>query len=118
MAVIRNVIPLTVFVDLIIAVGLSVFISSFIIEILSKVEARKVKAIGGNDENVVSLTSTEPEIFDQACGKVLFFYLLGPMIFSLSKAISRQNTRILNDQVIILDLTIDTYGRCNDWFSF
>ncbi|MGB0936098.1 MAG: SulP family inorganic anion transporter [Colwellia sp.] len=106
MAVMYGVMLLTVFVDLIIAVGLGVFISNIIIiEKLSRVQARKVKAISDSDENVVPLTSTEREILDQADGKVLFFYLSGPMIFSVSKAISRQHASISNYQVMILDLT-------------
>jgi SulP family sulfate permease len=106
MAVMYGVMILTVFVDLIVAVGLGVFISNIIIiEKLSRVQARKVKAISDSDENVVPLTSTEREILDQADGKVLFFYLSGPMIFSVSKAISRQHASISSFQVMILDLT-------------
>ncbi len=44
-------------------------------------------------------------MLDQANGKVLFFYLSGPMIFSVSKAISRQHSSIDEYQVMILDLT-------------
>ncbi len=78
---------LTVFVDLIIAVGLGVFISNIlIIERLSREQARQVKSI--SDGSIVSVwrypadgqrTSTA----DTANGKVLFFYLSGPMIFSV-----------------------------------
>jgi SulP family sulfate permease len=97
---------LTVFVDLIVAVGLGVFISNIIIiDKLSKVQARKVKAISDGDDNVVPLSISEREILDKAEGKVLFFYLSGPMIFSVSKAISRQHASISDYQVMILDLT-------------
>jgi SulP family sulfate permease len=97
---------LTVFVDLIAAVGLGVFISNIIIiEKLSKEQARQVQAISDGDENVVPLTSNERAILEQANGKVLFFYLSGPMIFSVSKAISRQHSSISDYEVMILDLT-------------
>ena len=97
---------LTVFVDLIVAVGLGVFISNLIvIERLSREQARKVKAISDADGDDVPLTSRERDLLDQAHGKVLFFYLSGPMIFSVSKAISRQHTSVSDYAVMILDLT-------------
>ncbi|WP_068546993.1 SulP family inorganic anion transporter [Thalassotalea crassostreae] len=106
MAVMYGVMLLTVFVDLIAAVGLGVFISNIIIiEKLSKVQARKVKAISDSDENGVPLTDNERSILNKAKGKVLFFYLSGPMIFSVSKAISRQHSSIAEYQVMILDLS-------------
>jgi SulP family sulfate permease len=106
MAMMYGVMLLTVFVDLIAAVGLGVFISNIIIiEKLSKEQARKVKAISDADENGVPLTNNERAILDKANGKVLFFYLSGPMIFSVSKAISRQHSSIADYQVMILDLS-------------
>lgn len=106
MVVMYGVMLLTVFVDLIAAVGLGVFISNIlIIEKLSREQARKVKAISDADEDDVPLTDNERAILDKANGKVLFFYLSGPMIFSVSKAISRQHSSIADYQVMILDLT-------------
>ncbi|MGY5453185.1 SulP family inorganic anion transporter [Agarivorans sp. MS3-6] len=106
MAIMYGVMLLTVFVDLIAAVGLGVFISNIIIiEKLSREQARQVKAISDADENDVPLTDSERALLDQADGKVLFFYLSGPMIFSVSKAISRQHSSIADYQVMILDLT-------------
>ena len=106
MFVMYGVMFLTVFVDLIVAVGLGVFISNIIIiDQLSRVQARKVKAISDGDNNVVPLSKNERAILDKADGKVLFFYLSGPMIFSVSKAISRQHSSISDYQVMILDLT-------------
>ncbi|ABM03805.1 sulphate transporter [Psychromonas ingrahamii 37] len=106
MAIMYGVMLLTVFVDLIVAVGLGVFISNIIIiEKLSREQARKVKAISDADENDVPLTDHERVLLDKAGGKVLFFYLSGPMIFSVSKAISRQHASISDYQVMILDLS-------------
>ena len=106
MAIMYGVMLLTVFVDLIVAVGLGVFISNLIvIERLSREQARKVKAISDADGDDVPLTSRERDLLDQAHGKVLFFYLSGPMIFSVSKAISRQHTSVSDYAVMILDLT-------------
>lgn len=106
MAIMYGVMLLTVFVDLIAAVGLGVFISNIIIiERLSREQARQVKAISDADENDVPLTDSERGLLDRANGKVLFFYLSGPMIFSVSKAISRQHSSISDYDVMILDLT-------------
>lgn len=106
MAVMYGVMFLTVFVDLIVAVGLGVFISNIIIiEQLSREQARQVKAISDAGENNLPLTDDERVLLDQADGKVLFLYLSGPMIFSVSKAISRQHSTIADYNVMILDLT-------------
>jgi SulP family sulfate permease len=106
MAIMYGVMLLTVFVDLIVAVGLGVFISNIIIiERLSREQARQVKAISDADDDDVPLTDAEKALLDKSQGKVLFFYLSGPMIFSVSKAISRQHSSIADYQAMILDLT-------------
>ncbi len=106
MAIMYGVMLLTVFVDLIVAVGLGVFVSNImIIERSSREQARQVKAISDADEDDVPLTDSERGLLDRANGRVLFFYLSGPMIFSVSKAISRQHTSISDYDVMILDLT-------------
>lgn len=105
MVIMYGVMFLTVFVDLIVAVGLGVFISNvIIIEQLSRAQAKQVKAISDADTDI-PLTDNERAILDQANGKVLFFYLSGPMIFSVSKAISRQHSSIGDYNVMILDLS-------------
>jgi SulP family sulfate permease len=106
MMIMYGVMLLTVFVDLIVAVGLGVFISNIlIIEQLSRAQAKQVKAISDTDQDVVPLTDGERVLLDRANGKVLFFYLSGPMIFSVSKAIARQHSRVSDYEVMILDLT-------------
>ncbi len=100
-----GVMGLTVFVDLIVAVGLGVFISNIIvIERLSRVQEDTIKAISDSD-NDVPLSPVEREMLDRANGKVLLFYLSGPMIFSVSKAIARQHQRAGNYQAMLLDLS-------------
>lgn len=101
-----GVMLLTVFIDLIVAVGLGVFISNIlVIERLSREQAKNVRAISDADDDDVPLTKQERQLLDQANGQVLFFYLSGPMIFSVSKAISRQHTSVSQYQVMILDLS-------------
>lgn len=106
MGIMYGVMLLTVFVDLIAAVGLGVFISNIIIiEKLSREQKRQVRAISDSDNNSVPLSEDEREMLDKAQGQVLFFYLSGPMIFSVSKAISRQHAAIADYKVMILDLS-------------
>ncbi|NKC18910.1 MULTISPECIES: SulP family inorganic anion transporter [Pseudoalteromonas] len=107
MAIMYGVMLLTVFVDLIVAVGLGVFISNvMIIERLSRVQANHVKAISDSDSDEdVPLTKKESELLDKANGKLLFFYLSGPMIFSVSKAIARQHRKIGEYKAMVLDLS-------------
>ncbi|MFW9287515.1 STAS domain-containing protein, partial [Glaesserella parasuis] len=57
------------------------------------------------DEDDVPLNDMERALLDSANGKVLFFYLSGPMIFSVSKAIARQHSKIEEFDVMILDLS-------------
>lgn len=106
MSIMYGVMMLTVFVDLIVAVGLGVFISNIIvIERLSREQAKHVKAISDADDDDVPLTDDERALLDQAQGKLLFFYLSGPMIFSVSKAIARQHRHIGEYQSMLLDLS-------------
>ena len=100
-----GVIVLTVFVDLIVAVGVGVFVANILtIERLSNHRADKVKAVTYDDEEI-DLNSEEKQLLERANGRVLLFYLSGPMIFGVAKAISREHNLINDYQVLILDLT-------------
>ncbi|CAH9060906.1 Bicarbonate transporter BicA [Pseudoalteromonas sp. CIP111854] len=105
MAIMYGVMLLTVFVDLMVAVGLGVFISNIIvIERLSRMQAEQVKAISDSDDDV-PMTDVERELFNRAQGQLLYFYLSGPMIFSVSKAIARQHRDIAKYKAMVLDLS-------------
>jgi len=43
-------------------------------------------------------------LLEAAKGRVLLFYLSGPLIFGVSKAIARQHAAINNCQVVVFDL--------------
>jgi SulP family sulfate permease len=66
---------------------------------------RQVRTISDSDGGDVPLSDSERGLLDRANGKLLFLYLSGPMIFSVSKAISRQHTSVCDYEVMILDLT-------------
>lgn len=96
---------LTVFVDLIVAVGVGVFIANILtIERLSSLQSEEVKTITDADDAIV-LNAQEKQLLDQANGRVLLFYLSGPMIFGVSKAIAREHNAIKDCDVVIMDLS-------------
>ncbi|TAA45019.1 MULTISPECIES: SulP family inorganic anion transporter [Corallincola] len=96
---------LTVFVDLIVAVGVGVFVANIIIiEKLSRSQAQSIKAISDIDDEV-PLKPREQEILNQAKGKILLVYLSGPLIFGLAKALSRQHQKIEKHQTVVIDLS-------------
>ncbi len=100
-----GVIALTVFVDLIVAVGVGVFVANILtIERLSNHRADKVKAVTYDDEEI-ELNSEEKQLLERANGRVLLFYLSGPMIFGVAKAISREHNLINDYQALVLDLS-------------
>ena len=99
------VIGLTVFVDLITAVGIGVFIANVLtIDRLTQLKSEDVKAITDADDAII-LDNDEKELLDRAEGRILLFHLSGPMIFGISKAISRQHTHLNNYEVLIVDLS-------------
>jgi len=100
-----GVIALTVFVDLIVAVGVGVFVANVLtIERLSNHRADSVKAVTYDDEEI-ELNETEKVLLERANGRVLLFYLSGPMIFGVAKAISREHNLINDYQALVLDLS-------------
>lgn len=100
-----GVLLLTVFVDLIVAVGVGVFIANILtIERLSNLQSQDVKTITDADD-AIQLSEEEKQLFDRANGRVLLFYLSGPMIFGVAKAIAREHTAMQKADVLILDLS-------------
>jgi SulP family sulfate permease len=100
-----GVLFLTVFVDLIVAVGVGVFIANILtIERLSALRSQEMKTITDADDAIV-LNDEEKQLLDQANGRILLFYLSGPMIFGVSKAIAREHSAMADSDVLILDLS-------------
>ncbi len=100
-----GVLFLTVFVDLIVAVGVGVFIANILtIERLSSLQSAGVKLISDTDDDVI-LSEEEKQLLDQGKGRVLLFCLSGPMIFGLSKAISREHNAMKDADALVMDLT-------------
>ncbi len=100
-----GVLFLTVFVDLIVAVGVGVFIANILtIERLSEMQSQTVKAISDADDDI-PLSAEDKQLLDQGRGRVLLFYLSGPMIFGVSKAIARTHNAVSDIDALVLDLS-------------
>ncbi|MGD1929609.1 MAG: SulP family inorganic anion transporter [Leptolyngbyaceae cyanobacterium] len=101
-----GVLFLTVFVDLIVAVGVGVFIANMLtIDRLTKLQSEGVKTITDADEDEdLQMTPEEQMLLDRADGRVLLFHLSGPMIFGVAKAIARENNAMEDHDVLVLDL--------------
>ena len=101
-----GVLFLTVFVDLIVAVGVGVFIANLLtIDRLTKLQAEDVKTITDADEDEdLQMSPDERRLLDRAEGRVLLFHLSGPMIFGVAKAIAREHNAMEDHDVLVLDL--------------
>ncbi|WP_353304050.1 bicarbonate transporter BicA [Sessilibacter corallicola] len=103
-SIMYGVMLLTVFFDLIVAVGLGVFIANILtIEKLSQLQTKNVKSFSDTGDDV-PLKQEEKSLLDQANGRVLLMYLSGPMIFGVSKAIAREHNTIQKYDCVVLDL--------------
>lgn len=99
-----GVLFLTVFVDLIVAVGIGVFIANILaIERLSKMAEDNILAMSDVDDKL-PLDANQRNLLDQQNGRTLYFYLSGAMIFGVSKALAREHKNITLHDAVIFDL--------------
>ncbi len=99
-----GVILLTVLVDLIVAVGIGLFIANVLtIDKMSRLQSESVRSISDADD-AMDLTQDEQRWLDEANGRVLFFQLSGPMIFGVAKAIAREHNAIQECDAIVFDI--------------
>lgn len=99
-----SVMVLTVFVDLVVAVGVGVFIANMLtIQKLSKLHSGDIRSYTDHDE-LDELDATEKSILEDCKGRVALLMLDGPMIFGVSKAISNQRSSIGWSRALVVDL--------------
>ena len=105
-AIMYGVIFLTVFVDLVVAVGIGVFVANILtIDKLSQLRSDKgVTAITDSDD-AIRLTAEEKSLLAQGSDRILLFSLSGPMIFGVAKAIARQHKAVQSCKAMVLDLS-------------
>jgi SulP family sulfate permease len=100
-----TVIALTVLVDLMVAVGVGIFIANILtIDKMSRMQSRAVKAVSTGDDDV-ELSDHERELLNQGQGRVLLFQLNGAMIFGVAKTINREHNAIGDCDAVIFDLS-------------
>lgn len=100
-----GVMLLTVLVDLIVAVGVGVFVANIlIIDKLSRSQSKKIKAVSDMDDRM-PLSQGEKHLLNQGKGKILMVYLSGPMIFGVAKTLAKQHERLHDYKVMVMDLT-------------
>jgi SulP family sulfate permease len=105
MAIMYGVLLLTVFTDLILAVGIGVFIANLLtIQRLSKYHAKHIRSIS-DSHDAASLSERESYLMTVANGRVLLFHLSGPMIFGVAKAIAREHASMESVKALVIDLS-------------
>ena len=105
-----SVIALTVFVDLIVAVGIGLFVANVItIMRLSELQEDDVKAVLDPDQSDLELNEREYALMKAANQKILLFYMRGKMSFGTSRVISRRNSEVEGCEALVVDLTDVSY---------
>ncbi len=105
-----GVILLTVFVDLIAAVGIGLFIANVMtVTRLSELQENDVEVITSVNCTECSLSPYEKDLVDSSAGKVMLLLLQGSMMFGVSRAISRKNSEIQGCNALIIDLARVTH---------
>ena len=104
-AIMYCVMLLTVFYDLITAVGLGVFVANVLtIQRLADIQADRVKAIDTHDDEAISCDISK-HFLQEAQGRILLLDLSGPMSFGAAKAITQRQSIIDNYDALIIDLS-------------
>ncbi|WP_371187606.1 SulP family inorganic anion transporter [Thalassotalea maritima] len=99
------VLIITIFVDLIVAVGIGLFIANIVtIERLSAAQQSRIKTITTTDDEL-TLSESEQAVFNKFSGKLLLVYLSGPMMFGLSRAMSRQHRVLPDYSYVVMDIS-------------
>ena len=105
-----GVVLLTVFVDLIAAVGIGLFIANVMtVTRLSEMQERDIEVIDKSSQTDDRLSSYEKDLLDNANGGVMLMLLKGAMIFGLSRAISRSNQDFQACHSLVIDVSEVTH---------
>jgi sulfate permease, SulP family len=102
-----TVLLITVFVDLITAVGVGVVMSSLLfMKRMTDIQLASIQATQSSvGESALPLTATERAILEASNGRILLYRLSGPMSFSSAKGMARRLASYDEYDALILDLT-------------
>lgn len=99
------VLGLTVFVDLIVAVGVGVVMASLLfVKRMADIQSESIRAITGETDEV-PLSAEAQELLRAANGRILLYHLAGPMSFGIAKDMGKGLSRAASFEAIVLDLT-------------
>ncbi len=104
-----GVIAMTVFVDLITAVGIGLFVANILtIRRLSDLQSEHVRVLGGDGQAETSdlqgLAREERWLLDDAGSGVALLDLSGPLIFGAAQTLTRQQNRLDDTRALVIDL--------------
>ncbi|MFP4639428.1 MAG: SulP family inorganic anion transporter [Guyparkeria sp.] len=105
-----GVIGMTVFVDLITAVGIGLFVANILtIRRLSDLQSEHVRVLGKAEEpdesDYEGLEADEKRLLSEAGSGVALLDLSGPLIFGAAQTLTRQQNRLDDTRVLVIDLT-------------
>jgi len=105
-----GVIAMTVFVDLITAVGIGLFVANVLtIRRLADLQSEGVRVLGlPHSEDGLSCPNATPEeerILRDPSNGVVMLCLSGPLIFGAAKAVTRQQHELVEARSLVIDLT-------------
>ncbi|WP_207061920.1 SulP family inorganic anion transporter [Motiliproteus sp. SC1-56] len=101
------VLYLTVFVDLVTAVGVGVFLANlYTVRRLSDLQLESARVVGDDE---ACLTPQEREILAQSRGRILLYQLTGPVSFGAAKAIQKKIAAQTAHDALVLDLSAVPY---------
>ncbi len=97
---------LTVFVDLITAVAVGVFLANiYTVKRLSDTQVQSVKVIQDDPRLHEGLTTQESQLLQEAKGRILLYQLNGPLTYAAAKGISNKLLVCKTHEVLLLDFS-------------
>jgi len=100
------VLGLTVFVDLVTAVVVGVFIANVItIKRLSDIQIDSIRVIADQSTELDQLTAREREILCSAGGRILLYYIDGPVSYASVKGMTKKLAESQPHDALMFDLT-------------
>jgi len=108
--ILYGVIALTVFVDLITAVGIGLFVANVLtirrLTELQSEEGVRVFGVGGDDElDCPQASAEEKKIIGDPHNNIALLCLSGPLIFGAAKAVTRQQLALSTVRSLVIDFT-------------
>lgn len=97
---------LTVSVDLIVAVGVGVFLANiYTVKRLTDTQVQTLRVIQHNPSEHINLSPAESTLLQNAQGRVLLYQLNGPLSYAVAKSLSNKLVAYQGYQVLVLDFS-------------